>query len=291
MARSGFRTTALAAGLVLWALAGCKVNVASVDLSALADVPADVAVDPGTDGPATDLPRTDVPAIDLPVDDAPAIDAPVDDVPPAEPCGTAQNPNCSAAACDDGDPSTVDDACVMDPAGAGCICRGTADPCGFGLNPQCVNRQCTLAGGAFGLCQAGATAEVCTCTKINVCGLLKPVTTCTPLQCWLKPGVLGACQGDALALTCGCKTAADPCGTAENPQCWSNVCDLGLKGQGRCRPVAGGGCGCVAASEDLCSDAVNPQCTPDKCELLGGARGQCMLGPLGLCWCGPAGVG
>jgi len=233
MASSGFRTTALAAGLVLWALAGCKVNVASVDLSALADVPADVAVDPGTDAPATDLPRTDVPAVDgplvdtpaddvpatdAPVEDTPAVDVPVDDVPPGEPCGTALNPTCSAAACDDGNPSTVGDACAMDLGGAGCICKGTADPCGFGLNPQCVRRQCTLAGGAFGLCQAGATAEVCTCAKVNVCGALKPVTTCTPLQCWLKPGVLGSCQGAALALTCGCKTAVDPCGTAENPQ-------------------------------------------------------------------------
>ncbi len=294
MVRRGLRTTALGAMLVLWAVAGCKVTVAAVDFQGLQDVPADVplAVDPGADGVAPDLsgidtPTLDTPADDVPTVDVPAVDAPGDDVPPTEPCGAALNPNCTAAACDDGDPTTTNDACALDVTGlAKCVCQGAPGPCSTVLNPQCLRRLCDLGDGNYGLCTRPTGTEKCGCARVDVCGLVKPVTACTPFQCWLKGGVLGMCQGAGLDLTCGCKTAKDPCGSALNPQCWGNLCDLGFDRPGRCRPD-GTSCTCVDSRDDPCGEDLNPQCTAEKCLLLNDVRGQCQLGPLGLCGCGP----
>jgi hypothetical protein len=281
--------------LVLLAVTGCKVSVAAVDFQGLLDVPADVplAVDPGVDGVVPDLPGVDGPAVDTPADDVPSVDLPVDDVipadvPPVEPCGGAINPNCRASACDDGDPTTTNDVCAPDITGlATCVCAGTPGPCSTVLNPQCLSRLCDLGGGSYGLCTQPNGSESCGCARVDVCGLVKPATACTPLQCWLKGGVLGMCQGAGLDLTCGCKTAKDPCGSALNPQCWGNLCDLGLDRPGRCRSD-GPTCTCVDSRDDPCGDDLNPQCAADKCPLLNGVRGQCQLGSLGLCGCGPA---
>ena len=288
---------------------GCKVSVAPLDLNAFLDVPTDLAVDSGVDGITSDLPSSDVPGLDVPAFDVPAVDVPTvdlpsDDVNPADllpidvhpadllqtdvvlpkPCGSQLNPNCTPAACDDGDPATVNDACVLDPLGLPqCQCQGGPDRCGTGLNPQCVPRQCDMGAAGFGLCQRSALTEECACVKVDVCSVVKPATTCLPLQCWLTRGTIGLCQS-GLEPACGCKVTKTPCGSTDNPQCWSNVCIVG-GAQGRCRPE-GLTCVCVDPSADSCSDSMNPKCQPDSCSLLGG-RGQCMLGPLGLCGCGP----
>lgn len=236
--------------------------------------------------------------IPMPLDEEPLPDAPLpfngcickgQPVPPADPCGSYANPQCSPAACDDGNPDTVNDHCKIiswlydteegpDMRDMGpdafpvefCICEGDPipeDPCGDEPNPQCSPEACN-DGNPF--------------THSDRC-IFKTLTPQDPYQTpdYREPDPADAPWPVPVELGCVCEgldTDQDPCGQDLNPACGDVPCDDNdpLTKNDRCQfvlvevneDVALFECGCKGdpISTDPCSSILNPQCSPETCD-------------------------
>jgi hypothetical protein len=87
-----------------------------------------------------------------------------------DPCSRDLNPQCLVTRCDDGDPKTLEDACIWLTLPLGidaCKCVGKPaafDPCADWFNPACKPEDCKTADGKAGRC--GWNFDGCGCTGV-----------------------------------------------------------------------------------------------------------------------------
>ena len=213
-----------------------------------APVAPDANFDASTDAATPDVPADTGPLPDVPVDTGPLPDIP-GCVPQPETCNGVDD-NCNGLtdeSCDDGEPCTVNDACL----GLG-NCSGTLMNCGDG-------NACTADTCAAGTCQHVAY----TCNDNNAC----TADTCDPASGCTHPPLTTACD-DGNPCTTGDSCATGVCAGTPDTCDDSNACTTDA-----CSATGG----CTHVNNTATCDDGNPCTATDVC-----AGGTC-VGSGGLC--------
>ncbi len=218
---------------------------------------------------------------------------------PFVPCSQTFNPSCTPAACDDEDPKTVNDQCVMGEdahSNPVCKCVGSAipiDPCQGLASEMCVDVGCDDGDVRTqpDNCRWGTNddgVDACLCAGVpglnDACASdLNP--KCSASKCLAGRLIPGRCGKGGPLERCAC-IPTDPCGQKLNPQCSAEQCVSSAGTLGICATDLLLGCICKNSTLDPCTTRNNKVCSAMVC-LRSGKLGFGQCSPAeGGCSCG-----